>query len=206
MKFLENNTCQCPLGLLPHFYGDVENVIAGVKALCQCPLGLLPHFYDKKKLHTQGMGKKVSMPSRAVTSFLLGRQRPLRKKLYTVSMPSRAVTSFLRPGVVDYVWVREDKRVNALSGCYLISTSFLKQGWTYNIIVVSMPSRAVTSFLRRYHDGIFMDCTRIVSMPSRAVTSFLRYCSCYVNAGLRFVSMPSRAVTSFLRGHPRIHP
>ena len=63
--------CQCPLGLIPHFYSlkDIANV-TGVSTvsmpsraytsflqvlrlyrlrnfiLCQCPLGLIPHFYD----------------------------------------------------------------------------------------------------------------------------------------------------------------
>ena len=41
----EMSVCQCPLGLIPHFYaaeeyGDVINI-----PLCQCPLGLIPHFY-----------------------------------------------------------------------------------------------------------------------------------------------------------------
>ena len=62
-------------------------------------------------------------------------------------------------------------RVNALSGCYLISTEEVKTG---SLIVneVSMPSRAVTSFLPR---SILRDPVHygVVSMPSRAVTSFL---------------------------------
>ena len=37
---------QCPLGLIPHFYG-VRDVIGEEqeKDMCQCPLGLIPHFY-----------------------------------------------------------------------------------------------------------------------------------------------------------------
>ena len=63
--------CQCPFGLIPHFYSTVDHngqleLIVGVNALsglylisteimvvrmpttvemCQCPLGLIPHFY-----------------------------------------------------------------------------------------------------------------------------------------------------------------
>ena len=37
---------------------------------CQCPLGLIPHFYHTKKSDSSDTGKKVSMPSRAYTSFL----------------------------------------------------------------------------------------------------------------------------------------
>ena len=90
-------TCQCPLGLVPHFYflrgGSITNsffmcvnalsgqyLISTKKNLCdpapfaytcQCPLGLVPHFY-------------ISSLSKPITDFLI------------VSMPSRASTSFLR--------------------------------------------------------------------------------------------------------------
>ena len=87
-------------------------------------------------------------------------------------MPSRAVTSFL-PMESLGVNAVELARVNALSGCYLISTEEVKTG---SLIVneVSMPSRAVTSFLPR---SILRDPVHygVVSMPSRAVTSFLQY-------------------------------
>ena len=44
--------CQCPLGLIPHFYaikysGTVYIKVAG----CQCPLGLIPHFYNDRNDH-----------------------------------------------------------------------------------------------------------------------------------------------------------
>ena len=63
-------SCQCPLGLIPHFYKDVHrrfrrsrlcvNALSGLYltstvrldceayakyVACQCPLGLIPHFY-----------------------------------------------------------------------------------------------------------------------------------------------------------------
>ena len=40
--------------------------------------------------------RKVSMPSRAYTSFLRKRNERERLRLYRVSMPSRAYTSFLQ--------------------------------------------------------------------------------------------------------------
>ena len=69
----DQSPCQCPLGLIPHFYAndpdgwdmledDVSmpsraytsfllSVAYGYKIigalLCQCPLGLIPHFYKK---------------------------------------------------------------------------------------------------------------------------------------------------------------
>ena len=61
-------------------------------------------------------------------------------------MPSRAYTSFLHDDRIDIK--RDDlSRVNALSGLYLISTEYLKARSDLYVIV-SMPSRAYTSFLR----------------------------------------------------------
>ena len=37
---------------------------------CQCPLGLVPHFYTSSRISIHNMVRKVSMPSRAGTSFL----------------------------------------------------------------------------------------------------------------------------------------
>ena len=64
-----------------------------------------------------------------------------------VSMPSRAYTSFLRHCCQVEISNRRNARVNALSGLYLISTrtSTTISRWH---IIVSMPSRAYTSFLR----------------------------------------------------------
>ena len=36
--------CQCPLGLIPHFY-ETKLPKKAKASLCQCPLGLIPHFY-----------------------------------------------------------------------------------------------------------------------------------------------------------------
>ena len=37
--------CQCPLGLIPHFYHDHLRRWCWFYSWCQCPLGLIPHFY-----------------------------------------------------------------------------------------------------------------------------------------------------------------
>ena len=67
------------------------------------------------------------------------------------------------------------KGVNALSGCYLISTANLAEEIGDVENVVSMPSRAVTSFLPGISSGHAKTRLPKVSMPSRAVTSFLQY-------------------------------
>ena len=69
-KTYYNNMCQCPLGLIPHFYKGSSRHQIIWHLLCQCPLGLIPHFYyiDYKK--PMCGNDIVSMPSRAYTSFL----------------------------------------------------------------------------------------------------------------------------------------
>ena len=42
--------CQCPLGLIPHFYVAACTRRRTDEEVCQCPLGLIPHFYDKDVL------------------------------------------------------------------------------------------------------------------------------------------------------------
>ena len=37
--------CQCPLGLIPHFYLKSGYTRTELFGKCQCPLGLIPHFY-----------------------------------------------------------------------------------------------------------------------------------------------------------------
>ena len=111
--------CQCPLGLMTHFYDSVSYEKGSGKLLCQCPLGLMTHFYSKKTL-------------RHVSTSVL------------VSMPSRADDSFLRRSTgrgSERVW-----RVNALSGWWLISTSVIMIV-ANGVQSVSMPSRADDSFL-----------------------------------------------------------
>ena len=62
---------------------------------------------------------------------------------------------------------------NALSGLYLISTLNRCFRNISKCLLVSMPSRAYTSFL--LGKATMMSMIQIVSMPSRAYTSFLRY-------------------------------
>ena len=62
--------CQCPLGLIPHFYKPKEKSWKDSILTCQCPLGLIPHFYMRKLDYLRKVMKSVSMPSRAYTSFL----------------------------------------------------------------------------------------------------------------------------------------
>ena len=69
-----------------------------------------------------------------------------------VSMPSRAYTSFLQ-GMNMLPKIITDASVNALSGLYLISTRYFLPP-TGCLLCVSMPSRAYTSFLRELKETI----------------------------------------------------
>ena len=89
MKWLKHSQlegCQCPLGLLPHFYTCRNflynipakmrvNALSGCYLIstaemrylsyykeypCQCPLGLLPHFYAYRKRGEETMGYSVN--------------------------------------------------------------------------------------------------------------------------------------------------
>ena len=63
--------CQCPLGLVTHFYFlDIEFVGTDHGDMCQCPLGLVTHFYPRYVLPGVWHNVAVSMPSRACNSFL----------------------------------------------------------------------------------------------------------------------------------------
>ena len=88
--------CQCPLGLIPHFYaikysGTVYIKVAG----CQCPLGLIPHFYNDRNDHEAFWNRCVNALSGL---YLISTGMSGRKDIFIdfVSMPSRAYTSFLR--------------------------------------------------------------------------------------------------------------
>ena len=93
--------CQCPLGLIPHFYLTLKSFSCYFISVCQCPLGLIPHFY-------------------------LGG---------------------------SWAWVSRCKRVNALSGLYLISTVPLQKPRFYAV------SRACfCRYLSEYSDNSRFSC------------------------------------------------
>ena len=92
-------------------------------AVCQCPLGLIPHFYESGvNIDPEEDGKSVNALS----------------GLYLISTWMTSLISSLMI-----------RSVNALSGLYLISTEDLLSRLISQLLV-SMPSRAYTSFLR-YH-------------------------------------------------------
>ena len=73
--------CQCPLGLIPHFYPKwMINHLW--QYLCQCPLELIPHFYIYKIRLTSLCHRCVN----ALSSLYLISTVPLQKsRFYAVS-------------------------------------------------------------------------------------------------------------------------
>ena len=146
--------CQCPLGLLPHFYRRTPSRWCSCRmAWCQCPLGLLPHFYINLVVLFAVITTIVSMPSRAVTSFLL--------------------SAVLRISGIRIL------SVNALSGCYLISTLRIPSSISF-LASCQCPLGLLPHFYLQPH-LFFRGQWIIVSMPSRAVTSFLRTSSSWID-------------------------
>ena len=45
MPYFYGPRCQCPLGLMTHFYARSGSPERMTMSLCQCPLGLMTHFY-----------------------------------------------------------------------------------------------------------------------------------------------------------------
>ena len=88
--------CQCPLGLMTHFYVRTCSSIFMMNMACQCPLGLMTHFYKYVDRPEFSYIEPVSMPSRADDSFLHQRLVSPPYQKGSVSMPSRADDSFLQ--------------------------------------------------------------------------------------------------------------
>ena len=63
---------------------------------CQCPLGLIPHFYDYCRAYSRSSSNCVNALSGLYLISTLKELYRRTSKKYNVSMPSRAYTSFLR--------------------------------------------------------------------------------------------------------------
>ena len=81
---------------MAHFYKDGEAILKRYPEVCQCPLGLMTHFYLAASPDGPKFQLLVSMPSRADDSFLHRAYQCSLELSSGVSMPSRADDSFLR--------------------------------------------------------------------------------------------------------------
>ena len=98
--------CQCPLGLIPHFYLTLKSFSCYFISVCQCPLGLIPHFY----LESTGRRNIIRQSVNALSGLYLISTHG------SLSVNEKAVES-----------------VNALSGLYLISTVPLQKPRFYAV-------------------------------------------------------------------------
>ena len=97
---------------------------------CQCPLGLIPHFYLKVMV-LKPLKKPVSMPSRAYTSFLHLHLCVIQSSQQVCQCPLGLIPHFYLDGrsFLKQGWTC----VNALSGLYLISTVPLQKPRFYAV-------------------------------------------------------------------------
>ena len=116
--------------------------------MCQCPFGLIPHFYSTVD-HNGQLELIVGV------NALSG--------LYLIST---------KENVYDYIAVTH--RVNALSGLYLISTYINEPKYIWERRMCQCPLGLIPHFYLM-HISCYNKMDGIVSMPSRAYTSFLRY-------------------------------
>ena len=74
--------CQCPLGLIPHFYRWKGGKGTCKQFVCQCPLGLIPHFYNSRMISSYLWPIRVN----ALSGLYLISTVPLQKpRFYAVS-------------------------------------------------------------------------------------------------------------------------
>ena len=88
--------CQCPLGLIPHFYEPEADGSFTVTASCQCPLGLIPHFYSWQSRSKWSAWMKCVNALSGLYLISTSESEAYSSYNRNVSMPSRAYTSFLR--------------------------------------------------------------------------------------------------------------
>ena len=100
--------------------------------VCQCPLGLIPHFYWSQSFSLMHITcASVSMPSRAYTPFL-----PTTYTSYKDVCRSVNALSGLYPistMILSHTFIIMNPRVNALSGLYPISTVPLQKPRFYAV-------------------------------------------------------------------------
>ena len=150
----------------------VDEIVDEINEVCQCPLGLIPHFYNGSTGKVRGSIGKVSMPSRAYTSFL-----PTNRVYYEIFSAVCQCPLGLIPHFYYKNGFKEDRSelpcqcpLGLIPHFYLCRRASRRNKWS-----VSMPSRAYTSFLLCRMERITCRGLCCVSMPSRAYTSFLRY-------------------------------
>ena len=63
--------CQCPLGLIPHFYWHTRSRAVPTSGVCQCPHGLIPHFYEQLRSVVDWQKEVCQCPHRLIPHFYM---------------------------------------------------------------------------------------------------------------------------------------
>ena len=116
------------------------------KVRCQCPLGLIPHFYIQNTSNLNYAGRSGVNALSGLYLISTSKLKSLSAYFSSVNALSGLYLISTDMEVVNS-YITSKLGVNALSGLYLISTSYTA-AHQKSIIPVSMPSRAYTSFLR----------------------------------------------------------
>ena len=159
--------------------------------VCQCPLGLIPHFYWSQSFSLMHITwASVSMPSRAYTPFL----RRITPCFFNQCVRVNALSGLypISTMILSHTFIIMNPRVNALSGLYPISTENTDTR-IKTALSVSMPSRAYTPFL--LESKLFIDahnmgiCVNALSGLYPISTSYYplflqSMCSCQCPLGL----------------------
>ena len=85
------------VGLIHHFYQVEVGKRNGITFVCQCPLGLIPHFYGDIML--KSLMSELMCVNALSGLYLISTKKSIvlrSSRYHNVSMPSRAYTSFLR--------------------------------------------------------------------------------------------------------------
>ena len=145
--------CQCPLGLISHFYNRYFALwVPYALRKCQCPLGLISHFYGWK---VSGGDPRSFTGVNALSGWYListiGQAILFSIKSHLCQCPLGLISHFYNHEDVFYIFVIDS--VNALSGWYLISTVPLQKPRFYAV------SRACfCRYLSEYSDNSCFSC------------------------------------------------
>ena len=142
--------CQCPLGLIPHFYLTLKSFSCYFISVCQCPLGLIPHFY----LESTGRRNIIRQSVNALSGlYLISTHGSLSVNEKAVESVNALSGLYLISTVINELNISSFISVNALSGLYLISTVPLQKPRFYAV------SRACfCRYLSEYSDNSRFSC------------------------------------------------
>ena len=146
------NAFQCPLGLIPHFYGDESKRKEVEKYQFQCPLGLIPHFYLLENLPRKYYHQSSFNALSGLYLISTKKADEAVNLINAFQCPLGLIPHFYL-SATTVCWCPLSLCFNALSGLYLISTVPLQKPRFYAV------SRACfCRYLSEYSDNSRFSC------------------------------------------------